>query len=1125
MDESQLDADIVGLEARLDALAADKVNIQVGISGGAGTLGELTGLAAVMQALDANAGRLADAIMGLSPPEHDADEAARSLGSGISATGDAAASAIDRLTALAGSATNAADAAKYAYAATALAGIGVEQAASQAHSAYGAFGLLTKEITLFGGALGDLHMIGQIPLWHILLDGILETTIGLTEATIALGVFAAAAAPAAEDIYTHIKSVDDVVHALGIDIPPVTGHFHDLAEAMAPQVVELYGGALNMMGQSGDALNKIVSNLVTGFDDWMAKLDEFSSKQSHTDGLVSAGADLLQQMSVVLDDLGVAFYNLMKADPGTVHFLADVLQGAAKLVEIFTEIPTPILYTTLALHSFLLWGGLLGTGVSKLLGPLASLSTALGGVGKEATAVSQLGNDAGGLDKLKATLSDIGTGFSTFGTNIKTAASDAEGLGKVSAVAGTAVGGLGSKLAAIATSPWTWAAVAAASLGTLAYEFTQTSAAAQTFLANWNSVISNDSASQAILDTGTEIGQIYRTQIPDAFKAASAGMKPFYTAFHQMTGDLTNSPLSNTWFKNLGNAIADAGKAAVDYIPDLVVSQQAENSVFAYTAAIVKLTGQQDQLFKAAGQLTAGQVKGIAATNNYAQALALMDLAGVKATDTYAQAEQKVQNLVAGYEAMSVQGGILSNSVDAITFSSEQQESKITDLTQAWTSFISMVTGGMSAFSTFETQMQGLDTAATTAGDTLSVSSGKAGILTKAAGSTSSALHGTTVALDGTSSASLQLQQTWVGAISDANQMMNALMMQASAAGLGAKGTQLLNQAGKDMVDQMLPMAKGSATATAQLYALAQEAGYHGPDAFQSLVSWVGKTGNAEENLQEITSKLTVASADLATDMENLAQAVGTTLNSAMSEAIFQASGGQKSFDAFATAVRASKLGVVDMSGPATQLAETLIETTGYTTQAHEEFDTFAIQLGMTRTAADQLWASVDQLAQAEANGGVSATQTLAGELKQIITNAGGASTNVGNLKTALLGNVDEIIASGATRQQLIKDLENAGLSAKTATTLVDDLETAISKLTSKTVTITTDMITTGRPPSRVSTRPRAASPRPRRPQAARSGAVRAGHGPTTSLRCCRTGNGSSRPPRSTSTGRSSSRT
>ncbi|MGH3254809.1 MAG: hypothetical protein ACRDOU_05265, partial [Streptosporangiaceae bacterium] len=909
------------------------------------------------------------------------------------------------------------------------------------------------------------------------------------EASVALIAFGLAAAPTAEDVYTHIKSVDDVVHALGIDIPPVTGHLHALGQALAPQMLELYGGALNTLSQNGSVLAGIVGRITTGFDDWMAKLDLFMDKQSHTDGLVSAGGEVLAQMAVILDNLGVAFENLVKADPGTVHYLGDLLEGASKLVEVFTEIPAPILRTALAIHAFLLWGGLLGTGVASLLSPVRSLGLALGGVGKEASAVGQLGEEAGGLATLKATLADIGTGFSTFGSNVSQAAQRAGMVGsaaQASAVelktmkaaeadAEDAGAGLLGKLGALATNPWTWAAVGTAALVALAVEFGRTKDATQQWIDT--------------LNQGLGSGTWFNT-LPNNMQAMTAVTAKLTTGQHQLSQAVTASQGSLGGISARFGGYSEAAQGAV------IDTVRLGQSVSELTDEQSKLsTTQQAQI----GFLTGlGKAYGTTLTDS----MALATVAGVNLTQVtkkgsaaYLAAVQQVANLITGYKDMSVQGGILANSVNAVTFASEQQSSKITALTQGWSAFIGMVTGGMSSFSTFETQVAGLGTAATDLA-TITVSGGKASIRSAAAVSSSytttamsassansaittytgylikgskaqqqaanyqqkltaslqvggasatqaktavdaytssvtasgvgsaaqagarakliadlsstrtvarqaaTAASSTGASLDGVNAASLQLQQTWVGAITDGSQMMNSLLMMASAAGLGAKGTTLLTQAGKDMVAQLLPMAQGSSDATAQLYALAQQAGYQGPDAFQSLVTWVGKTQNAEQNLQEITARLTVASADLSADVQNLAQALNQSLNQAMSAAIFQASGGQKAFNAFATAIMHDhgNLGLLKTS--AAQVATEMINMTGSTVQAHQEFDTMAIAFGLSKTAADKLWASVVRLAQAESRIPAHVTSTIT--IQEILAGAvvgGGKTPSTGGMR------------------------------------------------------------------------------------------------------------------------------
>ena len=74
-----------------------------------------------------------------------------------------------------------------------------------------------------------------------------------------------------------------------------------------------------------------------------------------------------------------------------------------------------------------------------------------------------------------------------------------------------------------------------------------------------------------------------------------------------------------------------------------------------------------------------------------------MDLAGVKTGDSLALMRQKVDNLITGYQNMGVQGGMLANAVNAVTFAAELQSSKIQQLTQSYTTFLGVVTGGESA--------------------------------------------------------------------------------------------------------------------------------------------------------------------------------------------------------------------------------------------------------------------------------------------------------------------------------------------------------------------------------------------------------------------------------------------
>lgn len=820
-----------------------------------------------------------------------------------------------------------------------------DSASLAAGRGYGAWRLLTKEFALWGGVFGNASMIGKVAGWHVALDGLFESAVALGEGLAALSVGIAAMVPAGKDIAVHLKAVSDVSTALGVSIAPLSGKFQALGQAMAPQTVEAYGGALDLVNRNGTTLATVAGEVVTGIDDWIAKLDLWRQSQGSTGQILQDGVGFLHQFEQAVDNVAIAVDHLMRADPGTAHFLMDLVVGATKVLDVITELPAPVLRTALALHSFTLWGGLLATQALKLAGPLRSLSLAMGGVAAEETALTAAGKDATGWTALKATLTDIGTGFLTWGRGIGTAVREAEGLGKVGA-------GLGAAFSFVNPVAVGLAALAAGA-GYLTYEMLQSSAASKQFAQNANQAFTQSSATQFL----TQFPQLAAQGIQGLNQAVHEGTRawvPYNDAMSATGDDLKklvgfNSGLNDV-AKATMNILPDAAKTVVDFFTGAVHAQQAANSVSNYTGALANLNKGQAQLL--------GTMDGlISKGHSVADSLALMDLAGVKASDGAALAAKKVQNLITGYRNLSVGGNALMNSVDAVTFASEQQSSKVATLTQAWSTFISTVTGGESAFTGFAQQVQGVTTAATTSANQLSVSNGKASDTTKAAGAAAASAQ---VSIQGLSSASLQLRSSFIQAITQGSTLYNSLETMASAAGLGKQGISLLSQAGRDMVAELLPMTQHSKAAVAMLYALAEQAGYRGADSFKALAEWVGKVRHPMKDLDSITTQLTVDSADLATDVKNLANAIGESLNQAMAQALLQAGGGQKAFDQFADAMSNSHETASGLRTAAANLATKLLEVLGNTQAAHKEFDTFAIAMHMSKAKADELWTSIE---------------------------------------------------------------------------------------------------------------------------------------------------------------------
>ncbi|HEX4178488.1 MAG TPA: hypothetical protein VHY57_08625, partial [Rhizomicrobium sp.] len=142
-----------------------------------------------------------------------------------------------------------------------------------ARYAGGWFGWLGTNVTLWGGLLGQTHLVGTVQGWHIALDGAAEAAIALVGATIALGAAAAGMAPSFLDIYNHLTAVRDIVEATGIQMKPFNDWFLQLQKSMAPGVVEIYGGALNAMGKTLGPLSTAAHEVEMNLEDMVAKFD------------------------------------------------------------------------------------------------------------------------------------------------------------------------------------------------------------------------------------------------------------------------------------------------------------------------------------------------------------------------------------------------------------------------------------------------------------------------------------------------------------------------------------------------------------------------------------------------------------------------------------------------------------------------------------------------------------------------------------------------------------------------------------------------------------------------------------------------------------------------------------
>lgn len=265
------------------------------------------------------------------------------------------------------------------------------------------------------------------------------------------------------------------------------------------------------------------------------------------------------------------------------------------------------------------------------------------------------------------------------------------------------------------------------------------------------------------------------------------------------------------------------------------------------------------------------------------QALAVLSGAQVSNNQLTATGANNLDQLIVmaqGYEAqlkvMTTGTGNLNQALNAIKVTTSSQYTDIQNLTSAYSTWIGVVTGGDSAFTTFEQGQSTLIADLKSGGETVNTTLGKI----------SDKFTTVKSSLNGTSSSALAARQAFDSQTNAAVSLYNALATQAAMSGNSTVAQTALAQAGKDVVAQMLPLASGSAEATSEVFALAQIVGYTGNNSFSGLAKWVGNTKNAESDLNKQQQILTQTTADLTQAAKNLASGLQGQVTQAMVNAI-----------------------------------------------------------------------------------------------------------------------------------------------------------------------------------------------------------------------------------------------
>lgn len=762
----------------------------------------------------------------------------------------------------------------------------------------GTFGTFSNRVKLFAGIFEGLlpSFLKGVTYIHLIGDAIIEVAAVLIPAAVAFGAFVLAATQGVQQVTQKVKAMYVVTEATGQKVGFLGGQFKKVQNAVEPAVIQLFGDALNVVNAGSGTFTRLATGAAGVLTQLAARFVAAATSGKGLGAIIANNAvPDLKMVGEVIANVAGSIGKLLSAMPGVAQVLLKIAVGVSGFIEKVLGAISGILKFALAFHAIWLYGGLAITVISRLAAWIG------------ATLIPSI---VRGVIVVQSFIA----GF----------------LGLTAAATDAAIAEKGAMVAALASNPLVQLLAIAAAVALIAIYWHKADDGASAYISHLEHGLNNLSASNAIIKINADIG------------ALNSKLSEARTTTVHLTNEMNSSFTQSV--KSVGLAAASSAKVGAasnqQYQAGINASKQA---TVEFSGAIKNLTGEQDNLLKAAAILTK---QGF----NYAQSVGVMDLAGVKANQTFAEMVIEINGLVRGYEAMGVKGGMLQNAVAAVNLQEQQQSSKVQALTQAYSNFITLVTGSETALTTFA---QGLKQQQQQA-------------------------HASGASMNGLNAASMTLRGTFSQNITQATDLYNALTTQAAASGHSAKANALLSASGKDLVRSMLDQARGSKSATAQLFALAQIAGFKGPDSFKALDKWVGNSSHSMANLSSNTSKLTVMSAGLTKDVNNLTNALSGAYNKEMAIAILRSSHMQQAFQAMSNAAFKAH-GAIDpqLTNAADNLIKRLLLVTHSTTVSHNEFLTFALALGLTKNQADQLWASY-----AKGHGITTGLNTATGESK-----------------------------------------------------------------------------------------------------------------------------------------------
>lgn len=867
---------------------------------------------------------------------------------------------------------------------------------------------------MFGSVAGFFKRNWNIIHYAIMGTNEILSTLG--PAVVAAGAGALVGMQGAEQVIPRVQAVFNASEALGSSLGISAGQAWGIkssplqtAQNLATgSAFELTGAGVNIAKAGGGAFAQLGSNTVSMFDRFAATLTSEFQKGMGTQlaGIVSGGTGYLQQFGDVFGNLGHLFMNLAPNLPGVGGDYLSLLQGATSGASKLT--------------GFL--GGFTGPALS--FEAAARLGTPLvGGVG------AALGKVGLGTSARAAVAADVGKVINP-ATGVVVAK---EG----EAIAGTGAAGLLGGLSAGTVG----LAGLAAFMGVKGYTY-QTPEQQRL-----NSIIGN------VNQQG--IAQGLPSIIAGMQTAAGATNTPS-TGFANTVGQ--NTPLEN-WGGGVANMFRDVGHGNMGGAWNQLTrswhgmfqevglagatptnTQASQEAMQKLSETMVNSLGTGKQVQDQWKSLTGTSVGMGTAFDIATMAQLQLGSAFEKNGKLSAQSKTMIANLEAGYQPMQMNTGQYGSAVAAQTAISGLQHSQVGSVNSAFDSLTQLVTGGTSSAATLFGLLGGAPVTHRAGGISLSAppsykSFAKA--LTSFTSAGGAAAWNTFSGPQNSLVSSTETQLDWLRQA----QTMGAL-----------KSGQTTGMSGF-LLQQLLPMAKQSPAALAQLSSLGQQFGAPQYDTsksqlqnYKAMAGWISKIGdNAKQYNKDMTSG-TVALSSIPNDAKQFMQQAGSGVASAMAQGI--ATHGATLQNAFMNSIVPGK----GFSLPALEKYGKFLAGSGVPKSAAQDMAKYAAGLsgagpglqGMISKQLGNLYAKLK--VQADTSQARAQLDALKSKDVKVKVNADGASS----LKT-LQAQIDAL--KSKTVQATAKALGAGAVAA---------LNAEIASLHSKEVTITTRMITVG---------------------------------------------------------------